>query len=254
MQPARLLRERVARGELTTGIIVTNHAWTELVEICQRSRLDYLILDMEHGSMSLDLVAEVCAAGRHAGFPVLVRPAANDATTLRRTMDQGPCGFLLAYVQTAEELDTVREAIYLPPRGRRRPGGAGNRWVSDFSLAAWQELEDSFLILPQIENRRGLANAAAIAQHGLTTALAVGPYDLSADLGICGQMEHADLRQALETIRSAAKSAGKPMWMIGPDAAQLAQSGWRFICVGEPTAILETALRERVTAARECLA
>jgi 2-keto-3-deoxy-L-rhamnonate aldolase RhmA len=252
MQPARLLRERIVNRQLVTGIIVTNHAWTELIEVARRAELDYVIIDMEHGSMSLDLVAEVCATGRRLDFPVLLRPVANDYATLRQAIDQGPCGFLLAYVQAPEELDVVRQAIYLPPRGRRRPGGVGNYWVPDFSQGSWQrEVEDDFLVLPQIENRRGLENAVAIARHELTSALAVGPYDLSADLGVCGQMQHPELRQALETIRVAAAAAGKAMWMIGSDAAQLVRDGWRFICMGEPTAILEAALRERIIGARQ---
>jgi 2-keto-3-deoxy-L-rhamnonate aldolase RhmA len=174
MRPAQQLRAKVQRGEVTTGVMATDHLWTDLVEICARAGLDYLIVDMEHGPAATDLVAEVCATGRRLDFPVLIRPRANDYANLRLAIDLGPCGFLLACVESAADLDVVRDAIYLPPRGRRRPGGVGNRWVPSFRAEAWQSIEEHFVIIPQIETRRALEHLPEIAQHELTTALGVG--------------------------------------------------------------------------------
>jgi 2-keto-3-deoxy-L-rhamnonate aldolase RhmA len=249
MEPAKRLRDKVGRHELTTGILAIHHAWPELVEVCLRAGLDYLIVDMEHGPFSPETVAELCAVGRRCGFPVLLRPRANDYTNIRHAIDLGPVGFLLACIESCEHLDIVRDAIYLPPRGRRRPGGLGNRWVPDSFAPTWKrEVEDHFIILPQIETRKGLQNAGAIASHEITTSLAVGPFDLSAELGVCGRMDDPALKQALETIRAAARSAGKEAWMIG-DGEQLTRDGWRFICLGEPTWLLEEALRQKVASA-----
>ncbi|MGE5194219.1 MAG: aldolase/citrate lyase family protein [Deltaproteobacteria bacterium] len=254
MESARRLREKIHRQELTAGLLVSDHLWTDLVEIATRSEIDYLIVDMEHGSASPELVGEVCAAGRRTGFPILLRPRSNDYAAIRLAADLGPCGFLLACVETPADLDVVRDGIFLPPRGRRRPGGLGNRWVGDFSAAAWRrDFEDHFIVLPQIETRLGLENVARIAAHELTTAVAIGPYDLSAGLGVCGEMDAPILRQALATIRAAAETAGKATWMIGSDAAALARDGWRFLCIGEPTWILAAALREKVAQARSAI-
>jgi|SRR5579872_2050165 len=251
MEAARRLRGKIEGRELTTGLLVTDHLWIDLIEIAARSEIDYLIVDMEHGAASTDLIADVCAAGRRAGLPILVRPRSNDYAAIRLAIDLGPCGFLLACVETPADLDVVRDGIYLPPRGRRRPGGMGNRWVADYSAQTWRsDVEDHFIVLPQIETRKGLANAASIASHELTTALAVGPYDLSAELGVCGKMRSPELLQALASIRAAADAANKPAWMIGSNAAELVRDGWRFICIGEPTSILLAALREKVQEAR----
>ena len=251
MDPAIRLREKIGKRELTTGLLVTDHLWTDLVEIAQRSEVDYLIVDMEHGAAATDLVGEVCATGRRAGLPILIRPRSNNYATIRLAADLGPCGLLLASVDTAAELDVVRDALLMPPRGRRRPGGLGNRWIRDFSAATWRtEFEDQFIVLPQIETRVGMQNLAAIASHELTTAMAIGPYDLSAELGVCGEMTSPVLREALMTIRAAGDAVGKATWMIGSNATALVQDGWRFICIGEPTWILMAALRDKVAQAR----
>jgi 2-keto-3-deoxy-L-rhamnonate aldolase RhmA len=255
MRPAQQLLAKVRRGDVTTGLMATDHLWTDLVEISARAGLDYVIVDMEHGTAASDVVAEVCATGRRMGFPVLIRPRANDYANLRLAIDLGPCGFLLACVESAADLDGVRDAIYLPPRGRRRPGGAGNRWVSSFSLENWRgTVEDHFLILPQIETRRALSQVAEIARHELTSAVAVGPFDLSAELGCCGDMQSPILKDALKQILAAAKAAGKPGWMYGGDTGELIRSGWNFVCFGEASTVLESALRDRVTQARAAAA
>ncbi len=250
MEPARRLRAKVARGEVTSGVLAIHQAWPELVEICERAGLDYLIVCMEHGAIGTSEVAEICLAGRRAGFPVLVRPRANDYTNLRHAMDLGPVGFLLAAIESTADLDIARDAILLPPRGRRRPGGLGCRWVSDMSLASWQrEVEEDFIVLPQIETRRGLENVRAIADHPLTTAVAVGPYDLSAELGVCGRMDDPALQSALASIQTAARAAGKTGWMFG-DGATLVRAGWHFVCLGEPTWLMEDMLRAKAASAK----
>lgn len=254
MEPARLLQEKIDRRELTTGLLVTDHLWTDLVEISKRAGLDYLIVDMEHGPAGTDLVAEVCATGRRMGFPILIRPRANDYATIRLAADLGPCGLLLASVESAAELDVVRDALYVPPRGKRRPGGVGNRWVRDFTAETWQrEVEDDFLVWPQIETRDGLKNLEAIARHEITSSMAIGPYDLSAELGVCGIMNSPILRDALMSIRAIADAAGKATWMIG-NPTDLVQDGWRLIAVGEPTWVLFAALRDRVTQSKQLFA
>src|SRR5687768_10398076 len=166
MQAAKILKQKINSGELTTGAMASFHLWPDLVEISINAGLDYLIVDLEHGAFPDDLVADVCARGRLANFPIIIRPHANDFATVRKTLDLGPCGIMLAVVNHTAVLDEARDAIYMPPRGKRRPGGAGNRWVNDYNYTSWRsEVEDDFIVLPQIETKIGVENAESIAAH-----------------------------------------------------------------------------------------
>ena len=244
MKAAKILKNKIENNTLALGVLATFHFWPGLVELTMRAGLDYLIIDLEHLTFNAEMVAEACAIGRRADFPVLIRPPAAEFTPVRLAMDLGPCGLLIPYVENLATLNIVREAVHMKPRGRRRPGGLGNRWVQDYQYATWKaEVEDDLIILPQIESKLGLENAAAIAQDPLTTAMAVGPYDLSADLGVCWQPEHPTLLEALNRIQRAGKSAGKTTWMIG-DGAGLIRKGFRFFCIAEPIMLLEDTLRE----------
>jgi 4-hydroxy-2-oxoheptanedioate aldolase len=248
MKAAKLLREKVDRGDVVTGLLAMDHVWLQLVEISKNAGMDYLIIDMEHGSPNTDIVAEACALGRLIDFPVMIRPVDHEMSTIRKAMDLGPCGFLLPTVQSAADLDKVRDGIWLPPRGQRRPGGRGNGWTRDVSPTGWQQnVENDFIVMPQIETQMGLDNLTEIAEHEITTYMAHGPYDLSFDLGVGGQTTGPEVTAANKKIQAAAHAAGKKMWVIG-HGPTLRQQGFTFICNGAPMGTLQNALADMVAA------
>ncbi len=254
MRSAQRLKQQITARELTVGVIITFHLWPGMIEQARQAGLDYVIVDLEHVSWPADMVAECCALGRLLDFPVLVRPPQAEHVALRLALDLGPCGLLVPYVQGEETMRTIQDAVYLPPRGKRRPGGPGNFWVPDYQYATWvREVEDDLIILPQIENTIGLANADAIAAHPLTTAIAIGPYDLSADLGVCWQPDSPVLQEAIARIRAAGEQAGKTMWHIG-DGPTLARQGFTFICAGEPTMLMRKVMADVVAAVKSTAA
>lgn len=251
MKSGAFLKEKINSNLPTLGAIATFHFWPGLVEIAINAGLDYLIIDLEHLSHEAEMVADACAIGRRVGFPILIRPPAAEFTPMRLAMDLGPCGLLVPYVETIATVEEISAAVYLKPRGRRRPGGPGNFWVKDYNVATWKsEFEDDLVILPQIESIVGLENVNAIARHPLTTAIAIGPYDLSADLGVCWQPDHPLLTAAIDRIRQAGCAAGKNMWMIG-DGPSLTKKGFSFLCLAEPVMYLAASLEQLVERTRE---
>ena len=111
MEAAKRLRAKVQAGQITTGVLATDLLWPQLVEFLQKAGIDYLIADQEHGVHSDTQVARVCALGRQGGFPVLIRPIDTETSTIRRAIDRGPCGLLLPTVESATQLDRVRDGI-----------------------------------------------------------------------------------------------------------------------------------------------
>lgn len=247
MKAARILKEKINSGKLTLGVICSDHFWTGMIEIFMTAGLDYCIIDLEHGGYTEETIAEACAIGRRCDFPVLIRPAQTKYDFIHHLADRGPCGFLLPNVADASVMDEVQQALYMPPRGNRRPGGPGNRWCSDVTkYQTWiDDVENDWIVLPQIERKAALDHAEAIAAHQMTTAMAVGPYDLSADLGCCWDPQHPDLQAALKTIKAAGEKAGKKCWMIG-DAHQLQKDGYNLICFTEPTLFMQAMLKAKV--------
>lgn len=238
LTPAKNLKERLAANETVVGVMATDHVWLSLVELCQRGGLDYLVIDREHGPHSDETVAQVCQVARLAGFPVLMRTVSCEMSELRQAVDLGPCGLILPNIESPAQLDTVRDAIQMPPRGQRRPGGMGNHWMRDFNYPTWRdEFEEHFIVIPQIENQIGIEHVDEIVGHPMTTALGVGPYDLAADLGCCWNPDDPKHKDAIKTLKAAADAAGKKLWM-GTDAKRLSAEGFTFLWIGEVSGIL----------------
>ena len=103
--------------------------------------------------------------------------------------------------------------------------------MGDFRYETWKAgVEDDFIVLPQIESRAGLERLDKIAAHQITTAMAIGPYDLSMELGVGAQMDHPKLMAAIEQIRAAAERVAKTMWRIG-DGPTMVREGFHFLCI-----------------------
>lgn len=254
LTPAIELRHKLSAHQEVVGVMATDHLWPLLVELCQRGGLDYLIVDREHGYHSDQVVADVCQVARLANFPVLMRTVSCDVAELRRAIDLGPAGLLLPCVERVEQLEQVREAVLMPPRGKRRPGGMGNYWLTDFNYETWRsQFEEHFLVIPQIETAAGVAAVDQIVSHPLVTALGLGPYDLSADLGCCWDPADPRHRQAIARIREAADRADKRLW-IGCDAASLRAEGYTFLWIGSVSSVLTTSFQRCVNEVRAPLA
>src|SRR4051812_20609846 len=147
MDAARKLKAKIAADELVLGMLITDHLWPGLIELCHNAGMDYAIVDQEHGPYSDQCVADACQIGRLMGFPVLARPRTTEELELRRLLDMGPSGLLLPCVESREHLDRVAQVLLMPPRGTRRPGGPGVAWVSDVLYDTWKtEFEEHLIV------------------------------------------------------------------------------------------------------------
>jgi 4-hydroxy-2-oxoheptanedioate aldolase len=254
MKPARDLTGKLDRGETVTGILITHPFQLQHIELAIKAGLDYVVIDAEHMAQGHPLIAEGCRLGRLANFPVILRVQRKDTEWIAAAVDLGPVGLILPCVESAAQLDQVRDGIYMPPRGVRRPGGPSNFWVDQYSYETFKtEVEDDFIILPQIENQCGLDHVNEIAEHEIVTSMAIGPFDLSASLGVCWEPDHPKLAAAFEQVRKAADDAGKLVWRIG-DGQALSAQGYRFLCIAEPTVLLLTTLTNMVNDLQKTLA
>ena len=240
------LKEKLASGNPVVGVMAVEHVWPMLVELCRDGGLDYLVIDCEHGCHTDEQVAHACQIGRLMGFPVLVRTISCELSVIGRTVDLGPCGLIVPCVETTQQLDQVRDGVLMPPRGKRRPGAYGNFWMKDFQYATWRdELEQHFIVIPQIESRIGLENLNEIAAHPLVTALGGGPYDLWVDLGIGWDPESPDHKASILRIREADDAVGKKVWM-GCNVPALLAEGYTFVWMGSESSVLRDGFAQAI--------
>ena len=82
-----------------------------------------------------------------------------------------------------------------------------------------QTANDAVTVILQIEHVDALPHVADILTVPGVDAVIVGPYDLSASMGLPGQIAHPDVAAAVAAIADACNRAGTP-WRLRPGRRQ----------------------------------
>ena len=222
-----LLREKMLRGEKTVGsFLFTNSA--SAVECLGLAGLDYVIIDGEHSAVDAHDVLEFSRTAKLYGLTPLARVTEINRSSILRFLDAGAMGLIIPNVNSFEEAQSIVEwGKYLPMGKRGVSASAGTDfWMTDF---ATQGIEHCFevsnretMLIPQCETVSCLENIEKIVGLDGIDGIFVGPYDLSTSMGIPGQFQLKEFRDALRHILKVCADAGKPtiMYTASREAAQ----------------------------------
>ncbi len=216
-----------------------------IAEICAGSGLDWLLIDAEHSTNSLESIQAQLQAVH--GYPVtpLVRAPVGETVIIKQLLDLGAQNLLIPMVDTAEHARELVRAVRYPPEGIRGVGSAlarASRWnrVEDYLARAGETVS----LFVQIESTDAVGNISAITAVDGVDGLFIGPSDLAASMGLLGQQDHPEVvASVLECIRTV-KEAGKPVGVnaFAPEtASRYIAAGVDFVLVGADVAILARA-------------
>lgn len=235
---ANRLKEKLRSKEQTIGTWMIFDFWPGYLEIYKKAGMDFVVLDMEHGSATLSMAEELCRTARLLDLPLLIRAEASLYHLLRKYIDMGPSGIVLPWVEQEEQVQTLREAIFCAPKGRRGPGGASVMGVNSLDRAGWDEVEENLCVMLQVETPAGVERMKTIMGHDWIDAVMLGPYDLSLNLGQCGEMRHPEVVNAIDRVIQSAHEIGRPCGMpVGSieDAQFWREHGCELFIYGEAT-------------------
>lgn len=243
---ASSLKTRLRQKQLTMGPIMTFDFWPGYLEIFKAEGMHYAILDMEHGSATLQIAEELCRTARLLDFPLIIRPEASLYHLIRKYLDMGPSGLMIPWMEQQTQIDALREAAFLPPKGRRGPGGPAILANRSLDRAGWNEIEADLFIMTQIESPAGIANMASLVSQDWIDATMLGPYDLSVNMGRVAQLDHPDVVAAIQETRSRSLQVGKPCGMVVGTLEQATfwiDRGFNFLVCSEPTIMVRNQTR-----------
>lgn len=258
MHQANSLKKRLAAGQVTIGSWITlGHP--AIAEIMAQAGFDWLTVDLEHSTITLDQAGQLIRVCDLCGAPPLVRLSANDPVQIKRVMDAGAHGIIVPMVNTAEEASAAVAALRYPPRGVRGVGLARAQGYGASFEAYRTWLADEALVIVQIEHIIAEENLEAILAVEGVDGFIVGPYDLSGSLGRPGDFEHPDMRASMERIAAIARQGGKPggLHVVEPNPAELqsqVDQGYRFMAYSVDIRMLDVACRLGLRGLRPALA
>lgn len=232
-------RARLRAGELLVGTMVTL-GYPEIGEIMARAGFDWLFLDGEHSPMTPpDLQRVMQGAG--PAVPCLVRLAEGDPLSIKKALDSGAAGIIVPMVNTADQAaEVVRQAKYAPLGVRGVGLGRATGYGADFQRYLENANEETAVVV-QAEHIQAVENIQEIVQVPGVDGVLVGPYDLSASMGLIGQVEHRHVQEAIARVRQACLSSGVALGIFGVTAEAVTPyiaQGYTLIVAGVDTLML----------------
>jgi 4-hydroxy-2-oxoheptanedioate aldolase len=188
-----------------------------VVEAAAQARPDWVGLDLQHGAWDLGTAFRGIQLLDALGTAALVRVSEQELELIPRLLDHGASGVVVAMASSvALTEEAVRRARY-QPEGLRSYGGQryGMRSAPDDAA----EIRPH--VYPMIEDRRGIADIAAIAAVKGIAGLHVGPVDLALGLGL--KRDDRRFVDTLRTIVAAGHAANLPVSMHAVRADQTAR-------------------------------
>ncbi|VEU33629.1 unnamed protein product [Pseudo-nitzschia multistriata] len=177
---------------------------------------DFLWADAEHSSASPDHIARMILAAERRGLPTIVRIGygyQNIIGHIQKYLVAGAQGILLPQCESGEDVERIIQAVKFPPLGQR--GLAGERWnawglattsgicnptsSNNVPLSECIEVANKNSIVGVlIENQKGLDALDEIMAVPELDMIFFAPTDLSANMGLHGQIRHPDVLSKIE--------------------------------------------------------
>ena len=245
-----MLKVKLRSKEVTLGSWITIGN-TAIAEIMAKADFDWLLVDLEHSVISIDVAGELIRTIDLCGVAPLVRLTSNDPNQIKRVMDAGAQGIVVPMVKNTKDAASAVAATRYPPLGNRGVGLArAQQYGASFKeYLAWQaDINSGPIVVVQIEHIDAVDNLKEILSVSGVDAFIIGPYDLSCSMGIPGEFENPKFIKTMERIVNISNelNAVSGLHVIEPDKEQLNKAievGYKFIAYSVDIRMLDVAAR-----------
>ncbi|MGN0521039.1 MAG: HpcH/HpaI aldolase/citrate lyase family protein [Eubacterium sp.] len=205
----QLFRDKISNNECVYGIFMKTGD-PMFVEAAGIGGFDYVILDTEHGPVSIENQQNNIRAAEARGTVPIIRLQDSDENTIGKALDIGAYGIQVPQINSAEEAKRVVKYAKFYPYGMR--GVCRFVRAADYSnMNRYDYFESSkdLLIILQLEGVEAIKNLDEILDVEGVDILFIGPYDLSQSLGIPGQVNNPIVVEEMKKIVEKAKQKNK---------------------------------------------
>ncbi len=241
-------KSKLRDGELTLGTwIMMGHRW--IAEILSGEDFDWICADMEHTSIDVKTFEEIAIAAKDSSCDVFARLSSCDPVQAKLVLDAGANGIIVPSINSREEAELAVKMAKFPPAGIR--GTALSR-ATDYGRnfeEYYKNHNDNVVVVIMLEHIDAVKNVDEILSVEGIDATLIGPYDLSASMGLAGKLRHPDVEAAQKKLLDACKRYNIPpgIHIVPPDAdliRQRIEEGYKFISCSIDTAFLMVSARK----------
>ena len=242
LKAIKKIRENLNDGGYSIG------SWMQIpnssiAEIMGQAGYDWVAIDMEHGSISTHQLPDLFRALELGNTLPFVRLARGHYKDCKQALDAGAAGIIVPMIKSAEHLKKVRDATRWTPAGNR--GVAFSR-ANLFGKHFDEYIEEAQqpILVAMIEHIDAIDELDEILKVKGLDAILIGPYDLSASMGLTAQFDHQEFIKVVDIIKDKAKSANIPygIHVVKPsvnDLQEKVEDGYRFIAYSMDSVFLD---------------
>ena len=240
---------RKADGLLGTWVKIPS---METVELLGIAGFDFVVIDLEHAPLDLEIAFRLIVAAQAAGMAALVRLSDRSEAQVQRLLDAGADGLLVPHVSTPEMAKRIAGAMVFAPHGTRglgatsRAGGWGLLPLPDYISRGEHTLR-----MVQLESWEVLQDAAAYLAVEHVSGVFVGLGDLFLSSGRTPADD--ETRDMVRNVSAAAQAAGKASGIAAgsvEEAREYLALGYSLVMVSNDATMFGKAAQTAVRALR----
>lgn len=209
----------------------------EFGEIAARAGMDFVIVDMEHGSFGIETAVSVMRGVEAFGAATMVRVPNANRTEILKVLDAGAQAVLVPNVSDGATARAIVNAAKFAPTGDR--GACPCTRATAHGIDPWEAYvrwsAENLMVAVLVETPEGLANFEEIVSTPGLDILALGPFDLSQALGFSGDWKHPDVvrkqREMVELALSKGVEIMAATFDSDPSSLRDQVEGWRELGV-----------------------
>jgi 4-hydroxy-2-oxoheptanedioate aldolase len=227
------MKDKIARGEPALGVSLMFPS-PHVVEMLAYAGFDWVLLDCEHGSLSLGDVELMAMAADAAGITAIARPSSNASADIQAVMDRGVKGVQIPHITSRSEAERAVASVKLGPGSARglAAGTRPDRWGLGARMPDFVATQNAgSLVCIQIEDREAVDNIDEILGVDGIDVFFIGPSDLSQSMGFPGNPKAPPVAAAIDATLARIVAAGKVPGMPATAEAlpEVVGKGCRYI-------------------------
>ena len=236
------LRNKLRNRELMFAGWVS-YAHPSIVETFGRAGFDFMLIDMEHSTISIEQAQRIIASSQSLNTPCIPRPVSHSNDYIKPLLESGSDGILIQMVETPFQVQKIIDHTKYPPIGLRTYGvNRAQGYGFDFD-AYTRDWNVSSSLMIQIESVQGVQNIDEILAFSEVDAVMIGPLDLAGSLGVPGQTNHPKVLEAskivIESCRKKGISCGTQLSSVSKSSVDhMFDLGYTYIILGSDLFVL----------------
>lgn len=236
------LKEKIKNNNLSLGSWMQIPS-TEIADIfSSNNKFDWICVDLEHGNFGYEKLSDIFRIIQLNGKIPFARLKSCDTNQAQKVLDLGAMGLIIPKINNTKEINLIVEAVSHPPKGSRGHAFFRANMFGKYFFE-YNKIFKTPIIIAMIETKEGLEWIDEILQVKKLDGIFVGPYDLSASLGIIGDFKSKKFNYSIKKIIVSSKKYKKTLGIhvvenSNKELKNYISKGFKFIAYSMDSVIL----------------